>query len=104
MIGHGWNIFNLVTSGDDFSGDGHADLLARANDGALWLYPGNGTGGFLSRRQIGSGWNAFTSFSSVGNFSGSGTPGVIGRAHDGTLWLYNGSGSGSFRSVVLHAG
>ncbi|MFD4422208.1 chitobiase/beta-hexosaminidase C-terminal domain-containing protein [Agromyces sp. NPDC058484] len=47
-------------SGDphDYHGDGNVDVIARNSSGALLLYPGNGTGGWLAARQIGSGWNA----------------------------------------------
>ena len=44
----------------DFNGDGRADVLARDGAGALWLYPGNGSGGWLARSQVGSGWNVMT--------------------------------------------
>jgi len=47
-------------SSGDFSGDGRSDLLARSGDGKLWMYPGNGTGGFLPRKAVGSGWNIFS--------------------------------------------
>ena len=30
----------------DFDGDGNPDVLARDSSGTLWLYPGNGYGGF----------------------------------------------------------
>jgi len=26
----------------------------------LWIYPGNGTGGFLAPRVVGTGWNIFS--------------------------------------------
>jgi len=26
----------------------------------LWMYPGNGTGGFLQRKVVGTGWNMFS--------------------------------------------
>jgi len=26
----------------------------------LWMYPGSGTGGFLSRKALGAGWNIFS--------------------------------------------
>ena len=55
----GWNVFNMVLGNGDFNGDGKTDLIARTSDGALWLYPGNGTGGFQARKQIGSGWQGF---------------------------------------------
>ncbi|WP_374956263.1 FG-GAP repeat domain-containing protein [Arthrobacter sp. MYb23] len=49
-----------ITGPGDFNGDGHSDVLARDTSGTLWLYPGNGTGGWLSRVQAGQGWNAMT--------------------------------------------
>jgi hypothetical protein len=44
----------------DFNGDAKADVMARDGSGALWLYPGNGTGGWLTPRQVGTGWNGMT--------------------------------------------
>jgi hypothetical protein len=60
LIGQGWNTFSAIISSGDFNGDGKSDLLARARDGALWMYPGNGTGGFLRARVVGTGWNLFS--------------------------------------------
>ena len=45
-----------VLSPGDFDGDLKPDVLARGADGSLWLYPGNGSGGWGSPRQVGSGW------------------------------------------------
>ena len=57
QIGIGWQPFTALTSGGDFSGDGNADILARASDGSLLLYRGNGAGGFIAPYpKIGSGW------------------------------------------------
>ena len=41
----------------DLNGDRTADVVARDARGNLWLYRGNGSGGWLSRVQIGTGWN-----------------------------------------------
>ena len=88
--------------GSDFNGDGREDVLARGTDGALWLYPGNGSGGFLARQYLGSGWNMFTSFAALGNaFTGTGDPTLVGVAGDGTLLLYSGTGAGKFKPVAL---
>ena len=36
----------------------HADVLAReASTGILWLYPGDGRGGWLARVSADAGWN-----------------------------------------------
>ncbi len=77
--------------------------MARGTDGSLWLYPGNGNGGFLARVAMGAGWNMFTSFAALGNaFTGAGNPSVVGVAGDGTLFLYVGTGrGGAFQTVVM---
>src|SRR5664280_934913 len=59
-IGSGWNVFAKVFSPGDFTGDGKADLLAETSTGDLYLYHGNGLGGFAGgSTKIGSGWNIF---------------------------------------------
>lgn len=62
MIGHGWQAMTALFSPGDRDGDGNADLVARRNDGTLFLYPGNGAGGFGPTRKIGAGWNVMTGF------------------------------------------
>ncbi|MGW7318405.1 FG-GAP repeat domain-containing protein [Streptomyces sp. NPDC054865] len=50
-MGAGWDTFTHLIGTGDLTGDGKPDLLAIENegDGALWLYPGTGTGGFGNR-------------------------------------------------------
>lgn len=61
QLGQGWNGFTSILSNGDHNGDGNPDLVARrGSDQTLWLYPGNGTGGFGNGVQIGNGWGAFT--------------------------------------------
>ena len=100
-IGAGWTIHNLVLPVGDFDGDGLTDLIARrASDGALWLYSGNGTGGFKGHSTIGGGWNIFTSILSPGDFTGDGHPDVLARTADGTFYLYAGDGTGGWKPRV----
>ncbi len=56
-IGGGWQAFTSISASGDLTGDGRVDVVARDSSGRLWLYPGNGRGGFGARKQIGSGWN-----------------------------------------------
>jgi hypothetical protein len=60
QIGSGWQVFNALIAGGDFSGDGKPDILARDANGLLFMYRGNGSGGFVTgqREQIGSGWGS----------------------------------------------
>ncbi|MDA1362224.1 VCBS repeat-containing protein [Glycomyces luteolus] len=54
-----WVGYDSVAAVGDFNGDGHADWVARRkSDGALYLYKGNGAGGYSARALIGTGWNS----------------------------------------------
>jgi hypothetical protein len=77
----------------DFNGDECTDLVARDTAGALWLYPGDGAGGFLARSQIGTGWNSMTAIVTPGDVNGDGNADIIARDTQGALWLYPGNGA-----------
>jgi len=96
QIGTGWNGFTSVFSPGDFNGDRKSDVIARTSGGLLYLYPGNGSGGWLRPRLIGQGWNAFSTIISSGDFNGDGKSDLLGRGRDGTLWMYPGNGTGGF--------
>ncbi|HEY5248565.1 MAG TPA: FG-GAP-like repeat-containing protein [Dermatophilaceae bacterium] len=50
-----------VFSGGDFTGDRKSDVLAIKGNGSIYLYRGNGRGGFTGRpTRIGTGWSAFS--------------------------------------------
>ncbi|TDE15900.1 FG-GAP-like repeat-containing protein [Jiangella asiatica] len=96
-IGSGWQIMSLVTAPGDWDRDGNPDLIARrTSDGTLWLYRGNGRGGFVEQRRIGSGWQSFTTLVGVGDWDGDNVGDLVGRRSDGSLWLYPGGGAGTF--------
>ena len=97
-IGSGWQGFSAIIGGGDFSGDGKPDVLAVNPAGALFMYRGNGAGGWVLGRgeQVGGGWAGFTALASGGDFSGDGKPDVLARATDGTLLMYRGNGAGGW--------
>jgi len=95
-IGAGWNICTLVFSPGDFTGDRKPDVIARTCGGLLYLYAGNGSGGWLQPRLIGRGWNVFSTIISSGDVNGGGKSEVIARGWDGTLWMHPGNGTGGF--------
>ncbi|MGZ4687122.1 FG-GAP repeat domain-containing protein [Oryzihumus sp.] len=102
VLGTGWQIYDRLFSPGDFTGDRHPDLLARVKGGALYLYKGNGAGGFLgSRTLIGTGWNMFDKVFGVGDFSGDGKVDLMGRTPTGYLYLYRGNGAGGFLSRTV---
>ena len=79
------------------------DIMAKDAAGTLWLYEGNGNGGWLPRRQIGIGWNVMTAIVTPGDINSDGLPDVLARNSAGSLILYRGTGSGGLQTD-LHVG
>ncbi|MFK3980798.1 FG-GAP-like repeat-containing protein [Micromonospora sp. NPDC050397] len=100
VVGNNWSGFDAIFSAGDFNGDGDGDVLARhATNKDLYLYPGNGAGGFDASRVIGNNWSGFDLIFSPGDFDGDGNVDVIGRhATNKDLYLYPGNGSGGFEA------
>ena len=93
---------DVIDTAGDFSGDGRADVLAReVGSGRLWLYPGNGSGGWDARILVGSGWQVMDTVLGPGDFSGDGAVDVLARvAGSGALVLYPGDGRGGWLAPV----
>jgi hypothetical protein len=96
-IGHDWSKFLTVFSPGDFNGDGKNDVMAVSKSGGLYLYRGNGRGGFAATGQkIGTGWGGFLSVFSPGDFTGDHRADVMAVTSTGDLRLYRGNGRGGW--------
>ncbi|QQS00532.1 MAG: N-acetylmuramoyl-L-alanine amidase [Austwickia sp.] len=96
--GKGWQQFDVVTVAGDWSGDGTPDILARtAWNGDLWLYPGDGRGGFKTARKIGNGWGDMQTIVAPGDWNGDGLPDIIATNRTNwNMYFYSGDGKGGF--------
>jgi peptidoglycan hydrolase-like protein with peptidoglycan-binding domain len=97
-VGRGWQVFDAVVGPGDWNGDRKPDLLARKPSGELYLYAGNGAGGFASGgRQVASGWQTLSEIITPGDFTGDGRADLLGRKRTGELYVYPGTGTGSYQ-------
>ncbi|MGO2521374.1 MAG: FG-GAP repeat domain-containing protein, partial [Microbacterium sp.] len=89
QIGTGWGPFTQVFGGLDFDGDRKTDVIAILKNGDMYLYRGNGKGGWISTtgQQIGGGWSGVSNVFYAGDFNGDGKGDVIARFGD-ALRLY----------------
>ena len=101
VVGWGWAGFTSVFSPGDVNGVGRTDVIAPTPGGLLYLYPGNGSGGWLQRRLIGRAWNQFSTIISPGDFNGDGRSDVLARGRDGSLRMYPGTGAGGFAAARI---
>ncbi|GAB77456.1 Repeat domain-containing protein [Austwickia chelonae] len=104
--GPGWGSFDMVSIVGDWDGDGALDVVARHPRTAdLWLYPGNGQGGFLTPRVIGRGWNDMQTIVAPGDWDGDGKPDLIGTNRvNGNMYFYGGNGRGGFAKASVAIG
>ncbi|WP_351231208.1 VCBS repeat-containing protein [Streptomyces sp. NPDC002133] len=100
VIGSGWNIYNVLTSPGDLTGDGRADLLARTPAGELYLYADNGAGAFRARVKVGPGWQIYNAVVGVGDLNGDKAGDLLARDAAGVLWRYDGTGKGTLKGRV----
>jgi Zn-dependent metalloprotease len=83
-----------VTRLSDFNRDGITDIVARDSAGVLWLYPGDGAGGFKTRGSLGTGWGSMRAIVTPGDVTGDGNGDVLAKDSAGALWVYPGTGAG----------
>ncbi|MET7860709.1 VCBS repeat-containing protein [Streptomyces sp. NPDC005318] len=103
-VGGGWNVYDVLTSPGDLTGDGRADLLAReTSTGYLYLYESEGAGVFKSRVKIGTGWKGYL-LAGAGDLNGDGKGDLLARDAAGVLWRYAGTGKGTLGSRVKVGG
>jgi len=80
-----------LTGVGDFNGDGENDMVARdSSSKALYLYPGNGEGGFSRRSLLAPTWKYNRTFG-VGDLDGDDINDLAARDRSGALKLFSGT-------------
>lgn len=100
-VGWGFDMFDRVVAPGDFDGDRKPDLIGRKPDGTLWLYAGNGKGGWktgIGTQIQNSRFDMYDLIVTPGDFDGDKRADLIMRKPDGTLWLRAGNGTGGWKN------
>ncbi|QOR69780.1 VCBS repeat-containing protein [Ruania alkalisoli] len=102
-IGVGWTSFDVIVGAGDWRGDGRPGIVGYdGEDGQLWLYTGDGSGGFLPRVPLGYTSGGIDLLANVGQWGGPGAPGLLARRSPGSdLYYYAGTGAGLVHPPVL---
>ncbi|MEV6007013.1 VCBS repeat-containing protein [Streptomyces sp. NPDC051976] len=101
LIGTGWNIYNQLI-GLDRNQDGHGDILGRTQAGSLYLYAGNGAGGYAARVGVSvaisdwPGWPSVNAIAGEGHQPDFGKGQVVGRMPNGDVYAYESRENGTF--------
>jgi Chitobiase/beta-hexosaminidase C-terminal domain/FG-GAP-like repeat len=93
-------VASAIVPWKDFTKDGNNDVFAYDSGGNGWVYPGNGTGGWLNRIASGIGWTSLTLVTATRDLDGDGISDVVARDTSGALWLYPGDGLGKWKPRV----
>ncbi|WP_435748600.1 FG-GAP-like repeat-containing protein [Microbacterium sp. PMB16] len=85
----------------DVSGDGKADVLSvSASNHQLYLYLGNGAGGWQQQSTGSAGWEGATAIVH-GDYNSDGKGDIVSTWTDGTVWLFEGNGANGFINKSL---
>ncbi|ROQ23521.1 VCBS repeat protein [Streptomyces sp. PanSC19] len=87
-LGGNWQGYNQLTAVGNIAGTAAGDMVARDTSGVLWLYQGNGTGGFAPRVKVGGGWGAFSQLVGAGDLDNDGRPDLIAYGTSGEYGAY----------------
>ncbi|MEU1892848.1 FG-GAP repeat domain-containing protein [Streptomyces pristinaespiralis] len=93
QVGGGWQIYDRIEATGNLGGTAVGDLLARDRSGVLWLYQGDGRGGFATRLKVGTGWQIYDKIKAGSDLTNDGRPDIVASDKAGVLWLYPGTGN-----------
>ncbi|MEU0446001.1 VCBS repeat-containing protein [Streptomyces tendae] len=93
LVGGGWNVYDRIEATGDLGGSSVGDLVARDASGVLWLYRGDGRGGFATRTRVGGGWQVYDRITGGSDVTGDGRNDLLATDRSGVLWLYPGTGN-----------
>ncbi|BCM65248.1 hypothetical protein EASAB2608_00582 [Streptomyces sp. EAS-AB2608] len=100
-LGSGFEQYDVLTSPGDVTGDGRADLIARAaRTGTVYLYKATGTGKLSARVKLYADWRGYKKVVGAGDLTGDGRGDLLVQDRSNTLWRYNGTASGGFAARV----
>ncbi len=88
----------------DWDRDGYGDFIINNADQALYLFRGNGQGGFSGPYLVASGMGGIRLLAAVGDVTGDGWPDLMGQPRKSSMRIYPGAGTtGLLPSYVAYS-
>ena len=87
VIGRNWQGIRATATVDDFSGDGHPDLLGIAANGDLIRYAMR-SGVVVQTTKVGQNWGQMGLLTSPGDLTNDKLRDLVALRSDGTVWVY----------------
>jgi hypothetical protein len=105
QVATGWQTYNALVGGGDFTGDGRPDVLARDTAGVLWRLTGTGSASapFAARVKLGTGWQQYAKLFSPGDADGDGKADLMTTTSTGALYFHAGTGTGTLKPRTTKA-
>jgi len=95
--GSSWNRYDLISAVGDLDRDGHPDLVARDDAGALWFLAGTGQGGFAAPVRVKGRFQGYDVVSGGGDLTHDGRADLLVRSRStGDSFILPGRGNGTF--------
>ncbi len=101
QIGTGWQVMRHVIGAGNWLGNGLPSLLALRTSGQIWLYRGDGRGGFGTPLLIASGATNVDRLVNASTWTGRLVPDLLTRTKSGELQLRRGGGAALLGAPVV---
>ncbi|SEE46064.1 Repeat domain-containing protein [Streptomyces sp. 2131.1] len=103
QVGYGYDVYNQLVAVGDTDGDGHADFMARKENGDTYSYRSTRAGTFAPRVFDKAGWEEAALFAGAGGNPDYGKHELLAITNAGLFWWYQFKNNGELAKHSTHS-